>query len=122
MTPYKNIEVTDNNIEGTNNSIDGLKNESNSNNVPTIDCSGDNAVRDTDNLKELLYFKLIAFTGICIGFTAFALLALAPHDHHDQHDHGYHDDGHHDDHEHHDDGHHDDHEHHHDGYFHHSSW
>lgn len=121
MTPYKNIEVTDNNIEGTNNSIDGLKNESNSNNVPTIDCSGDNAVRDTDNLKELLYFKLIAFTGICIGFTAFALLALAPHDH-DQHDHGYHDDGHHDDHEHHDDGHHDDHEHHHDGYFHHSSW
>jgi len=125
VTPYNNIEVTDN-------SIDGLKNESNSNNVPTIDCSGDNAVRDTENLKELLYFKLIAFTGICIGFTAFALLALAPHDH-DQHDHGhhddghhddhgYHDDGHHDDHEHHDDGHHDDHEHHHDGYFHHSSW
>lgn len=72
MTPYSNIE------KGTDNSIDGLKNESSSSNVPAIDCSGDNAVRSTDDLKELLFYKLVAFTGIGLGFTAFALLALSP--------------------------------------------
>lgn len=117
VTPYSSIE------KGTDNSvvdIDGLKNESSSSNVPTNDCSGDNvgtttiATNDQDqDLKELLYFKLIAFTGIGLGFAAFALLALAPHDHDHDHHETHHDDVHHDD-VHHDDVHHDD-------YYHHSS-
>ena len=67
--------------------IDGLKHGSNdvtpvsastaTNTGITSDHRSEKLSKD-DDLKELLYFKLRAFLGIGLGFTAFALLALSP--------------------------------------------